>query len=71
MEPNRFKVMIALSSDHAGIAEELKRLEREIYYVVARIEDGRHVRDYLQALGRASYHWHQANPHAAPWERKK
>lgn len=71
MEPSRFKMMVTLSSDHAGVAKELKRLEREIYRVVARIEDPRHVRDYLVRLACASSLWLHDNPHFAPWEKKK
>lgn len=71
MEPSRFKMMVTLSSDHAGIARELGKLEREIYRVVARIEDARHVRDYLIRLQCASAAWLRDNPHFAPWDKKK
>lgn len=64
-------MMVTLSSDHAGIAQELKRLEREIYRVVACMRDPRAVRDYLQAIGQASYRWHMDHPDSAPWDRKK
>lgn len=64
-------MMVALSSDHAGIAAELKRLEREMYRVVARIEDPRYVRDYLLRLQTTSKLWLEAHPYVASWDRKK
>lgn len=57
MEANRFKVMINMSSDHAGIAAELNKLEREIYRVIAHIDDPRKLRDYLQVMELRSKVW--------------
>ena len=57
MESGRFKVMVNMSSDHAGIAAELKKLEREIYRVIAHVDDPRKVRDYLQVLELRSKVW--------------
>ena len=57
MEAGRFKVMVNMSSDHAGIAAELKELEREIYSVVAHIEDARTLRDYLADMRADSMMW--------------
>jgi len=57
MEAGRFKVMVNMSSDHAGIAAELSKLEREIYGVVARVDDPRQLRDYLQVLELRSKAW--------------
>lgn len=71
MEPDRFKIMVTLSSDHAGIARQLGLLEREIYHVVARVEDARELRDYIAHVRLASMEWLENNPHAAPWDRKK
>jgi len=71
MEPAKFKMMVTMSSDHAGIARELKWLEREIYRVVARVDDPRKVRDYLRHLESASQAWLLGNPHSAPWDKKK
>lgn len=71
MEPSRFKMIIALSSDHAGIASELKKLEREMYRVIARIDDARAVRNYLETMREHSEDWLTAHPHYAPWDREK
>lgn len=61
METGRFKVMVNMSSDHAGIAAELKRLEREIYRVVAHVDDPRKLRDYLQVMELRSKVWSEGN----------
>ena len=61
MNTGRFKVMVNMSSDHAGIARELKQLEREIYRVVAHVDDPRKLRDYLQLLRSHSEIWCDSN----------
>jgi hypothetical protein len=61
MEAGRFKVMVNMSSDHAGISAELNKLEREIYGVVARVDDARQLRDYLQVLELRSKAWCEGN----------
>ena len=57
MEAGRFKVMVNMSSDHAGIAAELKKVEREIYRVVARVDDARQLRGYLEEMRAESAAW--------------
>jgi len=57
MEAGRFRVMVNMSSDHAGIAAELKKLEREIYRVVAHLDEPRKLRDYLVYLRDKSTFW--------------
>ena len=57
MEAGRFKVMVNMSSDHAGIAAELKKLEREMYRVIAHVDDPRKLRDYIERLGAESQQW--------------
>ena len=57
MEAGRFKAMVNMSSDHAGIAAELKKLEREIYRVIAHTDDARELRDYLQVMVLRSKAW--------------
>ena len=47
MESGPYKTMINMSSDHGGIAVELARLEREMYRVIAHVEDARKLRNYL------------------------
>jgi len=54
-------VMVNMSSDHAGIAAELKKLEREIYRVVAHLDDPRKLRDYLLELRLDSVSWCEDN----------
>jgi hypothetical protein len=66
---NRWRAILTMSSDHAGINKLLGLLEREMLYSLARIEDSRHVRDYLGALLVASMEWREANPHKAPWDK--
>lgn len=46
-----------MSSDHAGIDRELRGLQNELYRVLARVDDPRHVRGYIDALRRASFFW--------------
>jgi len=54
---NRWKAILGMSSDHAGINQELGRLRAELYRVLARIDDARDVRDYLEAMRRESGIW--------------
>jgi len=67
----RFKATIVLSSNHTGIAQQLSGLERDMYRVLARVDDARKVRDYLAHLRLASMQWLEENPHSAPWEPKR
>jgi hypothetical protein len=57
MDTNRFKVMVALSSDHAGISRELASLESAMRHALAHIDDPRKVRDYLHHLAIESTYW--------------
>jgi hypothetical protein len=45
-----YKATIAMSSDHAGIARELDRLEAELYRALAMMPDARTVKLYLEHL---------------------
>ena len=47
---NRWKAIVTLASDHGGIGPELQKLENEIIRVLARLDDPRKVRDYVQFL---------------------
>jgi hypothetical protein len=71
MESGRFKATIVLSSDHAGIAQQLRNLEREMYRVICRVDDPRKVRDYLAHVCLASMQWLEENPHSAPWDKQE
>lgn len=61
MEAGRFKVIVNMSSDHTGIAAELDKLEREIYRVIAHVDDPRKLRDYLQVMALRSKAWSEAS----------
>ena len=54
---SRFKAVIALSSDHAGIARELDRLETTMYRTIAELRDARQVRDWAHFMRSASAGW--------------
>ncbi len=54
---NRWKAILGMSSDHAGINQELGRFRNELYRALARIEDPRDVRDYLNCLEDYSRSW--------------
>jgi len=54
---NPYKAMIAMSSDHAGLNRELRRLQREIYSVMALVRNARDVRDYIRYLDEQSTRW--------------
>lgn len=54
---NRWRAMIAMSSDHAGINKELERFEAVMLRTLANVEDARKVRDYLACLRDASIAW--------------
>lgn len=54
---NRWKVTLGMSSDHAGINIELGFLRTEMYRVLARIDDPRRVRDYIERLRWRSREW--------------
>ncbi len=49
--------MLEMSSDHAGINQELGRLQVHVYRCLAEMHDPRDVRDFLQHLGRESTVW--------------
>jgi hypothetical protein len=42
--------MIGMSSDHAGINQELGRLRAELYHALAQLEDARDVRRYIDYM---------------------
>lgn len=48
---------IVLASEHAGIAPEFKTLEHEMYRVLARVDNPRHVRAYLVRMRDESRAW--------------
>lgn len=48
---------LVLSSEHAGLRPHFKALEDEIYRVLARIDDPREVRHYLQTIREVSRMW--------------
>ena len=57
MDSNRWKAIIGLSSDHAGINQELGWLKNELMRGLSRIDDARKVRDYLIHLRSESDAW--------------
>lgn len=57
MESSRFKILVTMSSDHAGVARELQLFESTLRKILARIEDPRQVRDFLRDLAIASREW--------------
>ena len=65
---NRWKAVLGMSSDHAGIDRELRSLQSTLYRVLARTDDARHVRDYLRYLVNVSQEY--LLPDApAPWRK--
>ena len=60
-EANRWRATIAMSSDHAGIGQELAWLERDILAALARIDDPRQVRAYIRWLEVSSFNWCHEN----------
>ena len=48
---------VVIASDHAGLKPQFKRLEAEIYRVLARLDDPRQVRRYLTKLFEVSEAW--------------
>lgn len=48
---------IVISSDHAGLRPHFKRLEAEVMHVLARVDDPRDVRDYLDMMIMRSKVW--------------
>jgi len=61
MDTNRWKATIVLSSDHAGINNELGSLENELLHSLAHIEDPRKVRDFLLHLRLEAALWCDRN----------
>ncbi len=53
----RYTAHVVIASDHAGLSPVFKAFEREIYRVLARVEDPDDVKLYLEALRRASQHF--------------
>jgi hypothetical protein len=53
----RYTAHVVIASDHAGLSPVFKAFERQIYRVLARVEDPDDVRLYLEALRRASQHF--------------
>lgn len=56
----RFKTVIAMGSDHAGINRELDRLESAMYRTLAQLRDARQVRAWLHFMRSASAGWFTA-----------
>jgi len=48
---------LVISSEHAGLKPYFKRLEAELYRALARIDDPRMVKKYLETLQGASMSW--------------
>jgi hypothetical protein len=57
METNRWKVMLALSSDHAGINVQLGKFQRALSRILARVDDPRQVRDLFRFVEQKSAEW--------------
>jgi len=51
---------VVLSCEHAGLRPYFKELEAELYHVLARVDDPRMVKDYLQVLRERSKAWASA-----------
>ena len=49
--------VVTVSNDSTGIAKQLSRLEREIYGVIARVNDLDQLRDYLTVMEHRSRAW--------------
>ena len=48
---------LLISSEHAGLAPSFKELEAAMYKVLARVDEPRHVRYYLERMREASRQW--------------
>ena len=48
---------LVISSEHAGLGPYFKELEFTMYKVLARVDDPRHVRYYLERMRDASRQW--------------
>ena len=48
---------LVISSEHAGLRPYFKELELAMYKVLARVDEPRHVRYYLERLREASREW--------------
>ncbi len=53
----RYTAHVVIASDHADLSPVFKAFENEIYRVLARVEDPRDVKLYLESLRRASQHF--------------
>lgn len=68
MDSVRWKAMVALSSDHAGVNAILEHLERTLLRGLARCRDARQARDFIQYVAGASEHWCETNDiDQRPW----
>lgn len=54
---NRWKAILGMSSDHAGIDRELSKFQASMYRTLARVKDPRQVRDWLHFMRSASKGW--------------
>ena len=54
---------LVISSDHAGLRPFFKRLESEILHALARIDNPRIVKTYLEDLRKASQEWRSDYPY--------
>lgn len=48
---------LVISSEHAGLAPYFKELEATMYQVLARVDNPRHVRYFLERIRAASREW--------------
>jgi hypothetical protein len=63
-----WRANVVIASAHAGLKPEFKRLEDEIYRVLARVDDPRDVREYIKALLGASQEFMKAR--VSDWPEK-
>lgn len=54
---------IVIACEHAGLKQDFKHLESEIYRVLARVDDPREVRNYLKAMKHRSEEWIERHQH--------
>lgn len=52
-----WKASLVIACDHAGLKPEFKKLEDEVYRVLARVDDPRWVANYLARLRERSTAW--------------
>jgi hypothetical protein len=67
-DARNWRANVVIASSHAGLRPGFKRLEDEIYRALARMDDPRDVRDYLNRMIHASEQWMLAR--ASDWLEK-